>query len=151
MTNPLPKVPLEIANLARGEAVRMRAAALLGIAEGFLTIWDVIGDAAADEHRTLLKIRVRQLLLAQDGWGPFLTRTVMEKMFATLDVPVPDHDQLIALNVAWLLDSRTGGNRLAALADVIACREETGPPWPGFPYSPMPAEHPLSPRGGDRA
>ncbi|MGC0252644.1 hypothetical protein [Pseudactinotalea sp. Z1748] len=138
-----PQVDLGRANLAKGEAERMRAEHLLGVAEGFLTIWDVIAEAARDTYRALLKIRLRQLLLSQPGWRPARADAVVTKTMATTGA-TSTRDEMLKLRLSWLLDSRTGGNRLAALADAILCLEDPGPPWPGFPYSPAPKGHPAA-------
>ena len=138
-----PRVDLGRANLAKGEAERMRAEHLLGVAEGFLTIWDVVDAAASDAHRALLKIRLRQLLMAQPGWSQARAEGVITKTLATTG-QMSVRDEMLKLRLAWLLDSRTGGSRLAALADAVHCLEETGPPWPGFSRSPAPAGVPVT-------
>lgn len=143
--NSPPPTSLEVANLARGQAARMRAEALLGVADGLTTIWDVIGEAAADAHRAVLKIRLRQLLLAQEGWGEGRADSVIRKTLATTGEgeSMSERRDVQKMNLSWLLDSRTGGNRLAALADAVKCSEPLEPPWPGFPYSLPPVGNPL--------
>src|SRR5699024_2141288 len=98
-----PEVDLVRANLAKGEAEKMRAEHLLGVAEGFLTVWDVVREASNDVYRALLKIRLRQLLMAQPGWGVAKAEAVVTKAVAATG-GVSVRDEMVKLRLSWLLD-----------------------------------------------
>ncbi|MPV50149.1 hypothetical protein GCG21_09050 [Pseudactinotalea sp. HY160] len=135
-----PPVPLAVANAAAGQARRTRAEALLSVATEMLTTTDVIKEAATDPTGALLQIRLHQLLQAQDGWGQGRALRVIHRTLAVLGEPVSERAEILAIKLSWLLDSRTGGNRLAAYCDVLMEHKQEAPPWPGFPHLAAPVK-----------
>lgn len=132
-----------IAELARSReaAARHRGEWLTLIADGVSTIDQLFTEAAAPDGRPLLKLSLRQVLLAQPGWGRNRTRAVLEKILSVAGGRV-GHVQSanvghVQPTVSWLLDSRSGGRRVAALLDALEPKK--GAPWPGFPFSPQAA------------
>lgn len=106
-------------------ARRVRAEHLLAVAEGFVTVDDVIRSAKGIP--ALRRIRIRQLLAAQPGWGVVSADRVLGRMRVLLDGRVTDRP-----TVGWLVDAVNGGVRLAAFCE--ARDRFTGAPWPGWPY-----------------
>lgn len=132
---PAPDVPLARANTARSRAVAERSAALLAITSGAATVWDVM--RAATTHQSLGKVRLRQLLLAQDGWSPAHVNAALRRTVRTAGL---DSSAVTGwLNIDWLLDPRVRGRRLLAFADAVA--PDSLAPWPGFPFTPIPTTH----------
>lgn len=121
---------LAVANSARAEANLVRAKALIEVAQGHRTITDVVTAAAGDHEKALLRLTVRQLLLAQPGWGEERTRQVISKITDIVG-QTPDH-----MTVAWILDPRAAGRRFMAFCDAIT--SNTQPPWPGYPFAKKP-------------
>jgi hypothetical protein len=124
---------LEAANTARTVANKKRAQQLIAITEEQLTVHDVIRSAATEVDRSLLRITLRQLLLAQPGWGEQKTTGALKKLASIIGQPAPP---LRKLTIAWLLDPRAGGRRFMAFCDTFSTK--TSPPWPGFPFTPKP-------------
>lgn len=124
---------LNTANSARAVAERRRSAALIEVASGEASVADVITAAATEAGRPLLRITLRQLLLAQPGWGTERTAKVLSQ---TLTVLESQNVPMRRLTIAWLLDPRAGGRRLMAFCDSLSTRTE--PPWVGFPFMPKP-------------
>lgn len=121
---------------AKRSADRFRAHALVSVARGQMTVWDVLREAALPTGRPLLRLSLRQLLLAQPGVG---VKTV-QSYLSTLDHLVgcaSATESQAGLTVQWLLDPRVHGRRLLALLDVMGQRTGT-PPWRGFPLAPPP-------------
>ena len=127
---------LSVANSARSAANRQRAAALIAVAdpEQAATVTDVISAACTVTGRPLLRITLRQLLLAQPGWGPDRTGKVLEQTMATLEKKSVDPRKL---TISWLLDHRAGGKRFMAFCDALYPRTST--PWAGYPFAPKPS------------
>ena len=123
--------PLETANSARAIANQMRAAELIAVAESRQTIHDVITHAATQQGRPLLRITLRQLLLAQPGWGEQRTTATLKKLASPIGQAAPP---LRKLTIAWLLDQRSGGRRFMAFCDTFSAKSAA--PWPGFPFAP---------------
>lgn len=136
--SPGERSPLTGASLARarealGQASGVRAEHLLAITEGTLTVLDVIEAACTGPGRPLRRIGLRQLCLAQQGWG--IRRT--DALLSTLAERAGDEGALRDLDIAWLIDPRYYGRRFLLWADLLRPRR-TAPPWPGFPYAPSP-------------
>lgn len=130
---------MAVAASALSAARRERASLLVSVASGMLDVKDAIEMAAADERRYLLKIRLRQLLLAQEGWGPTQAERVIYRTAEIVGTDMSDRREMLGLRLSWLLDPRTGGDRFAAFHDALLSeRDRHTPPWPGFPYSPRP-------------
>lgn len=124
--------PLTVANSARHAAARQRAAALIAVADKDNTtdVREVILAACTQQGRPLTRITLRQLLLAQPGWGPDRTSKALEQMLTTLGQPEVNQRKL---TIAWLLDKRAGGRRFMAFCDALYPRASA--PWPGFPFA----------------
>jgi hypothetical protein len=125
--------PLEIANTARALATQERARQLIAVTNMNITIHEVIRAAATPQGRPILRITLRQLLLAQPGWGEQKTNAVLNKLSSSLGQPTP---QLRKLTIAWLLDPRAGGRRFMAFCDTF--NANSAPPWRGYPFATRP-------------
>ncbi|MBG0738705.1 hypothetical protein IV500_04640 [Paeniglutamicibacter antarcticus] len=120
---------LETANEARRGADTYRAQWLMLVHEGMVTPGDVLTDAAGTQARPLLKLTLRQLLLAQPGWGRTRAYAIIDKVLSVADASI-DRRQV---TIGWLLDPRAGGRRFAAWLDAIDPRKELSAP--GFPHA----------------
>lgn len=121
------------AQSARRRADLTRAQALLRVTAGRSTIWDILREASMPAGRALLRLSVRQLLLAQPGVGVRTARGQLESLIITLGHPIGATTR--AMTLQWLLDPRAGGHRTLAFIDVMGGRPEACP-WPGFPFAP---------------
>jgi hypothetical protein len=119
------------AQAVRRRADVVRAEALLSVARGTLTVWDVLRQASVPAGKPLLRLSLRQLLLAQPGVGLKISFTRTRALFALLGVPMDPSAP--SATVQWLIDPRANGRRVLALIDVMGVR--TGPPWAGFPFA----------------
>ncbi|GAA4033698.1 hypothetical protein GCM10023063_16870 [Arthrobacter methylotrophus] len=127
MTPPAPT--LEKANAARRSAAVYRAQWLMLIHDGMVTPGDVLADAAGPEARPLLNLSLRQLLLAQQGWGRTRADNVIDKILSVTDAKIERRQ----VTIGWLLDPRAGGRRFAAWLDAFEPRSALG--GAGFPYA----------------
>lgn len=124
---------------AKRTAAAERASALISVTEGWLSIWDVITAAGGADGKHLLRLRLHQLLVAQEGWGPARADRVIAATVSATS-PRAKHTTIEGkrgreLRLSWLLDARVGGNRVLALADAMRA-PKPALPWPGFPYTP---------------
>lgn len=136
---------------------RVRAAALLDLSEGRVSVADVLARAVLPEGTSLLKVTIQQLLVHLPDVGPSTAHTVQDRMarFLGPQAAVPDRRHQ---TIRWLLDGHTNGLRVVALADAVAATApqirfdspggrrppRTGQgrpflPWAGFPFAPPPA------------
>lgn len=127
MTPPAPT--LETANAARRNAAVYRAQWLMLIHDGMVTPGDVLADAAGPQARPLMKLSLRQLLLAQQGWGKTRADGVIDKILSVTDAKIERRQ----VTIGWLLDPRAGGRRFAAWLDAFEPRSALG--GAGFPYA----------------
>lgn len=123
-----PHVDVSTLNTARRAAGRQRAEWLMRVLDGSAGVQDLMKEAARPEARPLLKLSLRQVLLAQKGWGRMRADGVIDHITSVIGGKI---DRRL-LTVGWLLDPRAGGRRYAAWLD--AFQPKTGPLWPGFPY-----------------
>lgn len=119
---------------ARDAARKVRAEWLVAVAEGLVSIDDVISEAGTTVGHPLLVVSLRQLLLAQPSVGEARTETILAKMSQRLE-----SGNLIARkNYLWtissILDKRVGGRRYIAFQDARMSR--TAPNF-GFPFTPL--------------
>lgn len=120
-------------NKAIAAAKIARANALMAVAEGLVSIWDILQMAAIDIP--LRKISLQQLLAAQPGWGMRRAEKVISDTLAFSERET--HAQYARrATIGWLLDNRSGGGRYRAFVDAVLRTDATEPPWPGYPYSP---------------
>lgn len=123
----------EVARAARKSAATMRAEYLASVNSGLLSVFDVIDSVQSETAKPLLKISLRQLLLAQEGWGVKRTDDAL-KMVATFTACEVDK-----MTIGWLTDPRARGTRVIAFADALSPRRSpVRPPWPGFPFARKP-------------
>lgn len=115
---------------ARLRSDQVRSTWLLAIAEGVVSVDDVVIHAGEIAGKPLRPLRLHQLLSAQHGWGATRTNSVLVRMGVILGQPV---DRRRA-SVAWLLDGRSP----ARFDAWLMARKGPAPPWPGFPYTPAP-------------
>lgn len=121
---------------ARRRAALIRAHALVSVGAGKISVWDVLRQATTPAGRPLLRLSLRQLLLAQPGVGVKTVRSYLRTMERLVGCPTVTESQG-NLTVQWLLDPRVHGRRMLALLDVTGSRTGT-PPWRGFPLAPPP-------------
>jgi hypothetical protein len=129
------------AQTARRQADMARAHALMGVATGRTTIWDVLGEASMPGGQALLRLSLRQLLLAQPNVGTLTVRNRLESLNITRGYPMVRTTR--AMTIQWLLDPRASGHRMLAFVDA-ADTPRGRSPWPGFPFAPpAAAERPV--------
>ena len=143
-----PSTPLWQANEARREAAVYRAEWLVDLDSSTSTVNDLFKAACTDNGRPLLRLPLRQVLLAEGRIGEAKVGRTLLRIQELLGTEMP----VRAMTVAWLLDSRTGGKRFMAWLD--ANQFQRSKPWPSFPYgSPFSAlggAQAASPRAGGR-
>lgn len=126
---------LDVANAARSRANRDRAKALLAVAGGTVEVSEIVSRAVDEPY--LRRIGLRQLLMSQDGWGEARAEALIRRVAAVCRVDIRTRSDMLNIRIAWLLDERTGGKRLAALSDALCdSRQRCLPPWGGFPHHP---------------
>lgn len=116
-------------NSAKKAAQMQRAEWLMLVLDEMVTPDDVIREAASPESKPLLKISLRQLLMARPGWGRKRASQVITDLLAVSGVPADTPQPTIG----WLLDPRAAGRRHEAWIDVTGTGETVQ--WPGFPYT----------------
>jgi hypothetical protein len=124
-----PAASLETMNSARRNAARFRAEWLMLVHDRMVSPGDVLAEAAQPDARPLLKLSLRQLLLAQPGWGRTRADTIIEKILSVADAKIERRQ----VTIGWLLDPRAGGRRFAAWLDAFELRTSLSEP--GFPYT----------------
>ncbi|MEH0110793.1 hypothetical protein V6N00_13865 [Tersicoccus sp. MR15.9] len=124
-----PANSLTTLNTARRAAATTRARWLMGVHTGEVSIHDVLRAAATTRHKALLRVSLRQLLIAQVGWGPKSATRILSHVQAVAD----SSSTVASMSIGWLLDPRAGGRRFAAWEDAFASKD--CPPWPGFPHA----------------
>lgn len=132
MTN---RPDLATANSAREHAARTRAAALIAVANGEIGVDAVVKSATTESGRPLLRITVKQLLLALPGWGTERTNRLVNHMNEVLDI-TGNAPTARKMTVSWLIDPRAGGRRFMAFCDGMKSKSDA--PWPGFPFASKP-------------
>jgi hypothetical protein len=113
---------------ARRSASRVRAEWLMLVNDETVTPADLLNEAARADARPLLRLSLRQVLLAQPAWGRKRTEAVIGHISSIFGGRIEGRQ----ITVGWLLDPRAGGRRFHAWLD--AHQPKTRPPWPGFPY-----------------
>lgn len=119
--------------IARKTANRIRAEWLVAITTGAATVDDLLRAAAEPDGKPLLRISLRQLLLAQPGVGTQGAKKLLRKTH----VAAFGHDEskwTALRTVANLLDTRAEGSRYLSLRDALATRRT---PSRGFPFTPI--------------
>lgn len=115
---------------ARRNANKVRAEWLVAISEGILTADDLVRAACDPDGKPLLKISLRQLVMAQPGFGPARADRILGKMHVALFGHATPTDKVTT--VAHLVDPRTVGRRYVAFRDAM-CDRTT--PVAGFPFA----------------
>lgn len=123
---------------ARVAARRVRAEWLAGLEQGFVTLADFL-LYASDSEASAAREAVRRMRL-QTVLGAALSSRPKAKhaVEQTLAVVADDRDTRgeailpSKVRVAWLLDKRTHGKRIMALADSLM--PKNAPPVAGFPF-----------------
>lgn len=116
--------PIEVANAARAEAIRLRAEWLIAVADGRATTGEVLAAACQPGGKPLRRIRLSALLEAQPGWGPARARRVVNVVTSKVGIAVT-----ATPTVGWLVNRRYP-HRLDAWSEVVAPDEV---PWPDYP------------------
>ena len=123
----------EDAMAVRRAADMTRARALMSVAAGQSTIWDILAEAAMPAGRPLLRLSLRQLLLAQPHCGERTAKDRLDSLSTTMGLPIGLATRSATLQ--WLLDPRSSGHRMLAFIDVMDGRGGRTP-WTGFPFAP---------------
>lgn len=114
---------------ARREAALFRAEWLMLLHDGTVAPNDVVREAAEPDAQPLLRLSIRQMLLAQEGWGRKTAEAVIGKVMAVTEGRMGPRQTALG----WLLDRKSGGRRFAAWLD--AFEPKAGPAWNGFPHA----------------
>lgn len=114
-------------------ANRERGLFLTRLTQGELSLWEAIAVVASDPRPALRKITLQRLLL-EAGYSSNQSNTVPKR---TLELVGGTKKTSGPLNLAWLLDKKTGGMRI--LAFMCALRGQSDTPWPGYPFTAPPA------------
>lgn len=120
---------------ARTHAKETRAEWVLRIHREQSTVQDTVAFATTRDGRPLLALGLARLLAAQKGWSRSQADRAIIHIHNTLSIPLPALRERSRLTVKWLIDGRTGGRRVLALADF---QTTTGKPYAGFPFAAMP-------------
>jgi hypothetical protein len=129
-----PDAPQSRGTLAAREARHVKQRWFADIIAGDKTFYDMIEAACATDSsgRPLHKLKIHLVLAAEPDCSAHRARAIVRKIVALLDMP-PDTD-IEALKIAWLIDSRSGGRRIAAYLDVTTpLRMPEGFPWSRVP------------------
>lgn len=121
--------PIENARDALSAARRLRSEHLVALAEGTVTISDVVDTAITEDGAPLRRISLRQLHLSQAGWGERRTARLLSAIADRLGST--DHPR--DMTVAWLIDPRSGGRRYLIWLDAQQAKDNK--PWTGFPLA----------------
>lgn len=124
-----PPTAVAVLNTAREQADRFRAEWLHLVHDEMVTPGDVLTEAGRPEAKPLLKVSIRQLLLAQKGWGRVRADAIIESIITVSEAKIESRQ----VTIGWLLDPRAGGRRFAAWLDAFEPRAAL--PGPGFPYA----------------
>jgi hypothetical protein len=105
------------------------------ITTGEKTFYDLIEAACAADGsgRPLHRLKIHPVLAAQPNCTAQKARAILRKIVALLDMPTGT--DIETLTIAWLIDSRSQGRRIAAYLDVTIPLQVPD----GFPWSPVPA------------
>lgn len=123
---------------ARVAARRVRAEWLAGLEQGFVTLADFLSFASDSEDSSARDAVRRMRLLSVLGASLNSRPKAKHAVSQTLAIVADDRDtrgEAIVpgkVRVAWLLDKRTHGKRIMALADSLM--PKTAPPVAGFPF-----------------
>ena len=119
---------------ARRAADRERGLFLTRVSAKELSLWQAVQIVASDPRPVLRKITLQRLLL-ESGYSTNQSKTAPKR---TLALTGGSKKTSGPLNLAWLLDKRTGGMRVLAL--MCALRPQSDTPWPGYPFTPPPID-----------
>ncbi len=120
---------------ARTHAKEVRAEWVLRIHREQATVQEAVAFATTREGRPLLALGLTRLLAAQKSWSRAQADRAIVHVHDTLNIPLPPVRDRSRLTVKWLIDGRTGGRRLLAVADF---QTSAGKPYTGFPFAAMP-------------
>lgn len=127
--------PMQVIHQARRDADAARSRALLALDRGELTLADLLIQAGTPAGRALLRLRLDAVLTASGLSSAATFRILRHLTEVASPQGTPRHR-----TVAWLLDARCRGTRILALQDALA--RKNAPPWPGFPWGPLPESFP---------
>jgi hypothetical protein len=118
---------------AHRRAVRSRSEIIEALDLGLVTIWDVLGLAAASPHSPLRKIKVKDLLAGEKYMSERDRRRVVMRYAEFSDIDLknrpPKTDKVV--------DGRRAGNGVIALVEAMSFTVD-GPPSPRFPFDMVP-------------
>lgn len=137
-----PDAILRRGTLAAREARQVKQRWYDCITTGKKTFYDLIEAACADDGsgRPLHRLKIHLVLAAQPDCSTQRARAILRKIVALLDMPADT--EIETLTIAWLIDSRSQGRRIAAYLDVtVPLRVPEGFPWSAVPAS-VRIEHP---------
>lgn len=113
---------------------------LAGVEAGAVSALDLFDAAAGDEATALYGLRVRRVIRAM-GHGQTTTTRLLRRIS---DRAASAHGRVVREpTVAWLVDPKASGRRLAVWVDVVETPRvnpwgKSIPPWPGFPFRSLP-------------
>lgn len=111
-----PDQPISPLLAAKRAADLCRAEWLMMVTTGMILATDLFDEAVNEESRPLRRLRVNQVLAAQDGWTIQRANRVLTRMAQTVKMPSPASK----VTVGWLTDARSRGRRLRALDEFMA-------------------------------
>lgn len=124
-----------VANAMLRAARRARGEALEGLASGVLAPAELLELASGEDGKALRRIPIRTMLRELGCTGRRCDeRMALFRRLAKVDAGRSDRE----LTIGWLIDRRTNGLRVAALAEVIVPGYLSGslrpPPTSDWPY-----------------
>lgn len=124
--------------LGREDARRLRADHLIAVHAQVMTPGDVIDAATAPTNLALRDIQLKDLYLSADTVSPSAWDSVRRRTLAVLGLEAAHHPDK-KLTIGWLIDPRASGRRYYAFSDALrTCHVDRQPPWPVFPWTPLP-------------
>lgn len=107
--------PISVPNQAREAAIEVRGEYLKNLADGLISVGDLLAVAASDEP-ALKTITVRLLLEHTPGFTVAGAKRTVERILAYFGGDIRSRD----VTVGWILDPRSEGIRLLYFVDSVA-------------------------------
>lgn len=124
---------LATANAAKAAAEDARGRALADLETRASEVADIVRGSCFPEGAALRRIPLVRLLSGRPGTSKRHARAVVRQTLAVLGERNRTDRQVDALTIMWVIDARSGGRRIRALADALDPKEQA--PWQGFPYA----------------
>ena len=127
-----PPTPLAVANLALTAARVMRGEWIQLLASGSVSVADLLVTAAGADGAPLRRLRLVQVLAAQEDWSMERAQSVVSM---TVRGAQSRSEPKRPVTVGWLIDPRSGGRRLRSFAEAMASLDADH--LDRFPYRPL--------------